>query len=564
MTDFGPHDLLLDLTNANLVRGLVWSTLSINEDWVIPTLQHIAIKCLAGSLGRTLRRTPVTGEKVPNACFQVLSLIGTKEAGASLLTISYTTANKTILKRIRSGLESMSAAQGMAIDDLIEKSVPDLGLDEKGIARVITDTGVAELSLDDKHTVKMKWQPGAGIGEQPPELKVLVEDFSKAAASERNRLESLLVSLRKWSIYDFHQRCVMGPLTSWFSIRLLWEVNALNGDSFIGLPSRDGAGIFVTPNGIREVQDGFVRIWHPVESDISEVRELRQMMTSLNVRQPIRQVWREVFLPDKVEIDTELYSNRFAGHIINFRQFYALARMRKWSGGFLSGSWDGGQVSTTIKVFPEFGVQAEWSLAMLDVDDKNLIQDLCTTSRVVFMPIDDHSRSPLPISGIPKVVFSETFRDLSLFVTICNVATDPIWLERFANVSQLSQYWETISHGRLDEVVTQRSELISFLITRGEFDDRIKLSGRHVMASGSFGTYFIDLLTANVRMDPPGKWISLNTTGLKKKQDLWEGNWLATPIDDDEILNQILFRSHLLANDHQITDRSILRQIRDN
>jgi hypothetical protein len=64
-----------------------------------------------------------------------------------------------------------------------------------------------------------------------------------------------------------------------------------------------------------------------------------------------------------------------------------------------------------------------------------------------------------------------------------------------------------------------------------------------------------------VRTEPGGKWLSFDTRTAPDKA--YNHDILGLPaIDDDEILQRILVRAAILADDEQLASRKLLKQIR--
>lgn len=326
----------------------------------------------------------------------------------------------------------------------------------------------------------------------------------------------------------------------------------------------EAAHRFATPSGLRTIDgEAIVRLWHPAMSSTDEIGTLRAFARSLDLVQPFRQVWRETYVPNTAERSMELYSSHYAGHILRFRQFYALARERGWWGGFLSGAWDGGQSGIANRDFRVAGIRASWQLAMLDFDDHRIEIELGVTDRLIFAQIGENEQAPLALSDVPSVVFSEAMRDLDLFTSVCTVANDPFWIEKFAFEPRLGEYWEALAHGEHLDAVHHRRELLEAMVKDGNLPEQFELADRHLVVRGTLRTYSIDLATGNVRMDPPGKWLSFSGKATNRIDSAASPSAYLPAIDDDEILRRILIRSRLLADDDLITERSLRSQIRD-
>ena len=105
--------------------------------------------------------------------------------------------------------------------------------------------------------------------------------------------------------------------------------------------------------------DTKVSLWHPIYSDVDEVKAWREWMESHEVIQPFKQAHREIYLVTDAERTTNTYSNRFAAHIIKQHQFNALAGQRGWKYS-LQGCWDGGMDEIARLVLPRWNMWAEF------------------------------------------------------------------------------------------------------------------------------------------------------------------------------------------------------------
>ena len=70
-------------------------------------------------------------------------------------------------------------------------------------------------------------------------------------------------------------------------------------------------------------------------------RAWRTRLIELQLRQPFKQAFREVYRLTPAEEETDTYSNRFAAHVLRYPQARALMTARRWGSNFL-GPFDGG------------------------------------------------------------------------------------------------------------------------------------------------------------------------------------------------------------------------------
>ncbi len=59
-----------------------------------------------------------------------------------------------------------------------------------------------------------------------------------------------------------------------------------------------------------------VTLWHPILADTSEVTNWRNRLQELGIKQPMKQVYREVYLLTDRELETRIYSNRMSAYLL--------------------------------------------------------------------------------------------------------------------------------------------------------------------------------------------------------------------------------------------------------
>jgi hypothetical protein len=165
---------------------------------------------------------------------------------------------------------------------------------------------------------------------------------------------------------------------------------------------------------------------------------------------------------------------------------------------------------------------------------------------------------PVPLADVPAEIFSETMRDIDLTVSAATVANDPAWIARYGGRRLLDAYWERMAAAGTDSLRAARREVLATVYPTS--DDRYTLTETDLEVRGSLARYRIDLATANVRMEPSGRWLSFDSRPPEAAcRYAWEQ---ISALDDDEILQRILVRAAILADDEQLASRKLLRQIR--
>ncbi|MDM4784539.1 DUF4132 domain-containing protein [Micromonospora sp. b486] len=216
--------------------------------------------------------------------------------------------------------------------------------------------------------------------------------------------------------------------------------------------------------------------------------------------QPFKQAFREVYLLTLAEERTGSYSNRFAAHILRYRQANALMRARGWQAGYL-GTWDGGYDSEATKLFGGGAWRASFHHQLVDTDDpRDYDVHHCSTDQVRFARSDGATWQPAPVADVPPLVFTEAMRDVDLFVGVTSIATDPQWADR--GEDRFRDYWHRTAVGALNPSAQVRRDALARLLPRMAIADRVTLTDRYLHVRGNLRGYRIHLGSGNIMMEP--------------------------------------------------------------
>jgi hypothetical protein len=125
----------------------------------------------------------------------------------------------------------------------------------------------------------------------------------------------------------------------------------------------------------------------------------------------------------------------------------------------------------------------------------------------------------------------------------------------------LAGYWARADRGGLDQLRAGRRQALAPMYATSGPGDRCRLTERDLVVHGSLATYQIDLATANVRMEPSGRWLSFDAERAAPAGTTDLFPWLSVT-DDHEVLSRIVVRAAILADDERLASRRLLRQIR--
>jgi hypothetical protein len=503
---------------------------------------------------------------VGNACLYVLAQSGLAGVGQlSRLKLRIKQPNTQAL--IQKYIQDESSRLGVSPQLIEDMSVVDYGLTKGALTQVLGDYR-AEVSIASIDKVDLRWfkadgttlksEPAAVKREFSLELKALkntVADIARNTTAQRDRLDRSMLSGRCWTGQEFTDYYVNHGLMSFLAHRLIWTVekNGQKADVFYQNGHwADHNGTVIDWIG----GDVTVRLWHPVGKPIDTVLAWREFLNSREIKQPMKQAFREVYLLTDAELNTRSYSNRMAAHILKQHQFNTLAKGRGWRYSLL-GAYDKGYESDKAQLaLPEYDLKAEFWVSEVNADDAwndTGIYLYVSTDQVRFTRLNDNE--PLPLIDIPPLVFSEVMRDVDLFVGVGSVGNDPNW--RDGGLTQFRSYWESYSFGELGELARSRKQAIERLLPRLKIARVAAIRDKFLVVQGKLRTYKIHLGSGNILMEPNDQYLCIVPDRSVDKV----ANSVFLPFEGDGILSIILSKAFLLADDDTITDPTIVQQI---
>ncbi|WP_052397389.1 DUF4132 domain-containing protein [Streptomyces sp. NRRL F-5123] len=585
--DVGRPRGLTGRANTCLVRGLLWVLADLATAGAGPAGEE-AVRLVAGcarnaGTGIGGKGGDSRNEQVANTAVAVLGgFDGGLAASAvgELASLRAAVRHQGVLKKAERAQREMAARSGLAPSQLRERAVPTAGLDGEHRREVaLPDGSTAVLAVDGAGRASLAFVTAAGrrvvappasakreaageVARMREELKAL----RKLLAAERLRLEELLASGASWSGAEWQSCYADHPVVGAQAKALLWEVcpaEAGEDGWRAGLPERAGAGWVLAAADGTAVPVGAadrVRLWHPLRAEVAEVAAWRTEVTGRELRQPFKQVFREIYPLTPAEEATGGYSNRFAAQVLRFGQARSLMAARGWSATHL-GFWDSGYEGEAVRVVPAAG-PVEWR-ARFDyqlVEETRTLSglgELCSTNRVRFERQAAGGRAWVPVAlvEVPPLVLSEALRDVDLFVGVASIAGDPDW--RDAAEGRLAARWHEAAFGELPPSAEMRKEALARLLPRTRIADRVELAGRFLRVRGDRAAYRIHLGSGNVLVEPHDAYLCI----VPARQQGAAGRVFLPFEEDGGMLAVVLSKAFLLADDASITDPTITRQL---
>ncbi len=574
-----PNWLIIDF-HADIIKGLVWvSGLSESRD---------IARCLAALALTAYKKLPGVGPravKIGNACIYSLGEMPGSDGLAQLAILKVKVRFRTALKGIDAALASTARRLGVPSHELEEMSVPTYGLADGGTLRESMGEYDVELRISGSHYTEVTWKNQSGkmlksvpsavkqqYGDELKELNAAAKDIQTMLSAQRDRLDNLFVQQKSWPYEVWRERYLDHPLMGALTRHLIWRFTT--GDSGVDAVFLNGTWVDAQEKPIEVPHSKtVVTLWHPIGNSVEGIVAWRQFLESHAIRQPFKQAHREVYLLTDAELQTRVYTNRYAGHVVKQHQFNSLCAVRGWR-NVLKLLVDQEFPPASLSL-PKWNFRVElWTDGAgdtygVDTNDTGTFYRL-TTDQVRFFPIDapqttghasDHGQQrtvdPIPLVEIPPLVFSEVMRDIDLFVGVSSVGNDPSWSDGGPD-GRYREYWQSYSFGELSATAQTRKELLQRLIPRLKIAERCTFEEKFLVVRGDIRSYKLHLGSGNILMTPNDQYLCIVPSRSATSSD----GKLFLPFEGDNTLSVILSKALLLADDTKITDSTIINQIR--
>jgi hypothetical protein len=554
--DLEPADRLSP-RNATVLRGLAWLLA------LVPA-HHEAARALGDLTESALSRVAGIGPrspKVANAAVYALSRIEGDAGLGQLIRLASRIRYRGTLNRIHAALDARASALGLSRDEVEDLGIPTYGLTEVGrrvervgdvTAEILVSGGHPHLAWRDATGATLSSVPAAVRREHTghlAELRGAVKDIGKMLTAQRDRLDRRFVAAPTWRFGLWRERYLDHPLVGTLARRLIWTVNGL------AVGYADGELRTIQDVPVRPDAGATVGLWHPVGRPADEVLAWRDWLERHDVRQPFKQAHREVYRMTADEEATRVYSNRFAGHVLRQHQFHALAAQRGWRDTLRMARDD--TAAPARRELPEWGLRVEFWIA--PADDGETFESgayrQVVTDQIRFYPLTGPAQ-PVPLDRVPPLVFSEILRDVDIAVGIASVGSDPTWRDGGPQ-GRYRDYWRSYRFGDLSATAQTRRDVLSHLLAGLGVGDRFRVQDRFLLVHGDLHDYKIHLGSGSAVMSPDNEYLPI---APEQSARAGEGGAFV-PFDDDEMLRNILGTALLLANDAEISDPGLRRDL---
>jgi hypothetical protein len=559
------YQVFLIKDNAAVIKGLVWTYSHFYDSQSIGTLAKLCERCF--------QKIPGVGPAsaaIGNACIYTLARSKGMEGVGYLSRLKLVIKQSNTQKLIQKYIDELSEKLNVSPEEVEDISAQDFDL-VKGEKVVVFDDYKLRVYIDRIGSVAVQWiKPDGSIQKTPPaivksstslskklaDVKKEVKLIAKMVTTARDQLDRSMVNNRELT-WEYFQQYYFNHGLRYFLVKdLLWYIESADKSDTVFYHNDQWINL---QDDVVDWMDSEtkVRLWHPVFCNADEIMAWRGKLVDLQVKQPLKQAFREIYLLTEAEINTRLYSNRMASHIIKQHQFNVLTSIRGWKYQLMGWFDDGRDNDIASKVLKKYGLTAEfWIVEMAAEDDYNDagIWHYVSTDQVRFV---DESGNPVELINIPKIVLSEILRDVDLFVGVCSVGNDPQWMDNGGH-AQHRDYWQSYSFGDLNEIAKTRKTILENLVPKLKIGKVSRIEGKFLIVQGKIRTYKIHIGSTNILMEPNDQYLCIVPS--RKKDTSTDKVFL--PFDGDKGLSLVISKAMLLADDDKITDSTIVSQLR--
>lgn len=206
--------------------------------WALDTLAWFADDESVDELADMISRWPSAGRsgRVPHG-LEVLSTIGTDHALLRLFRLSKKARSKPLRDKAADRLTEIAVTRGLSDEELADRLVPDLGLDESSALEF--DYGSRRFILEFDELLRPQVRDGTGAllrsfpkpgKRDDPEMSAasykrftrLKREVRVISQEQVRRLEAAMIYERRWKIPEFDMIFVRHPLLVHLARRLVW------------------------------------------------------------------------------------------------------------------------------------------------------------------------------------------------------------------------------------------------------------------------------------------------------------------------------------------------------
>ena len=553
--------------NQTFIKGIVWTCSRFSDKETISILTQLTEKCFS----KIPNKGPAAAA-AGNACVYILGNMKGKDGLGALARLKLKIRQNNVKKAIDKLLAAGAEKYNISVEELKEMAVPDFGL-VSGLKQIkfkdytfvidISGSKVTNNWLKPDGTpmksVPSKVKQAPALTKKLKEVRKEIKEIQKVYTAQKQRIDNQFILSRKWDYTTFEKYYLNHGLVSPLTSKLIWTFSSDKKTDSAILINGDWRTIDNTVIDWIDDQT-IISLWHPIDATEANIVAWRQKIVDLEITQPIKQAYREIYIITDAELNTETYSNRMSAHILKQHQFSTLASIRNWKYSLMGGYDDGIHNQVCSKHLQKYQLTAEFWIDELNQNEESSdagIWYYVSTDQVKFTNRYDET---VNLAEVPRIVFTEVMRDVDLFVGVSSVGNDPQWIDNNGDRQNNREYWFSYSFGDLTEITKTRKLILEGLLPRlTKIRDIAEIKGKYLILHGKLRTYKIHIGSGNILMEPDDQYLCIVPARSDKVTQK-----LFIPFEGDRGLSIVLSKALLLADDDKIVDPVIVRQIQRN
>jgi predicted DNA-binding WGR domain protein len=361
----------LDAFAWNLAERWLAEGAPSKEKWALAAVGHLGGDASVMKLTPLVRAWPGENQH-PRAVLGLdcLRAVGSDAALMQLNGIAQKLKFQGLKNKAKEYMEAIAADKGLTRDELEDRIVPDLDLDERG-SRVL-DFGPRrfKVALAPDLMPKVRDADGKVLADLPKpgarddaakaeaavaDWKLLKKLLRDALKLQTQRLEQAMVTGRRWTVDQFETLLVRHPLMTHLAQRVLWGAYDKSGKltgTFRVTEEQDYAGADDKPLSLKGA--AAAGVVHPLNLTEAQRAAWGEVFADYEIITPFAQLGRPVLAPDKDEAKGKTITRLAKAKLPPAAARGTLERL-----GWVRGSCsDHGIIQEFYKSFPAAGVTA--------------------------------------------------------------------------------------------------------------------------------------------------------------------------------------------------------------
>lgn len=295
------------------------------ESWALTQLGLLGDDVVAGNLTPMVRRWPGESQhKRAVVGLDVLLAIGTDVALMHLNGIAQKVKFKGVKENARQRIQALAESLGLTKEQLADRLVPDLGLDADGTLTldygprsfvVSFDEALKPIVRDGETGKVRKALPKPGVKDDEEKapaaaatFKQLKKDVRTLAKLQIQRLETAMVTGRRWSGADFAAYVATHPLLGHLVRRLIWGVYDDGGQLVGSFRVAEDGSYADAEDEEMALPDGSIGVLHPIDADADTLAAWGEVLSDYELLQPFVQLGRPVHRLSEEHRRSKLYA----------------------------------------------------------------------------------------------------------------------------------------------------------------------------------------------------------------------------------------------------------------